>query len=49
MKEDPSQAVQWFRKGAELGSMTAREQLSNCYFWGHGVERDIALAMKLST
>ena len=42
-------AAHWFRKGAELGNITAREQLSNCYFWGHGVEPDIALAMKLST
>ena len=47
VEKDEAQAVQWFRKGAELGDEDARYWLGVCYYHGQGVEQDYAQAAQL--
>jgi TPR repeat protein len=37
-------AAKWWRKGAEAGRMESQWYLGVCYYYGRGVERDVAQA-----
>lgn len=39
-KKDDSVALEWFSRGAELGSSAAAYMMGECYFYGVGVEKD---------
>jgi TPR repeat protein len=38
-------AAKWWRKAAEAGDVTAQWCIGQCYYYGRGVERDVAKAM----
>ena len=44
VRRDYSQALIWYRKGAEQGNADAEFQLGGLYHFGHGVPQDEALA-----
>ena len=45
-KKDDSVALEWFSRGAELGSSTAAYMMGECYFYGVGTEKDPARALE---
>ena len=46
VRQDYTQAVQWFRKAAEQGDAKAQYNLGVAYDNGHGVRQDLALAQE---
>jgi TPR repeat protein len=43
---DPKAAAPWFLKAAEQGDAAGQYNLGCCYFWGFGVEKDEAMALR---
>jgi TPR repeat protein len=44
--DEYEEAVFWFRTAAEAGSAEAQRRLGLCYFFGHGVTRDLDTAIQ---
>ena len=47
--QDYKEAVKWYRKAAEAGTMNAQFNLGSCYYNGHGVPKDEKEAVKWYT
>ena len=43
---DLAEAAKWYRKAAEQGHSEAQYQLGECYYCGHGVDKDYNEAVK---
>ncbi len=41
-----AEALKWYRRGADLGDVSAQTHLADLYFYGHGVEKNYAEALK---
>lgn len=46
VRQDYTQAVQWYRKAAEQGDAEAQYNLGLMYYKGEGVRQDLALAQE---
>ena len=46
-EDDPAGAVEWYRKGAEKGSLDCKYCLGICFREGYGVKRDLKKAVAL--
>jgi identified by metaGeneAnnotator len=46
VRQDPVQAVQWFRKAAEQGKAEAQNNLGEMYYKGEGVRQDYKQAVQ---
>lgn len=49
LRKNPSEAVNWYRKGADQGIVKAQIVLGFAYFQGEGVEKDLLQAYKWFT
>ena len=47
--EDPEEGFEWTLKAAERGENGAQHSLAERYYWGYGVERDLANADQYSS
>ena len=45
VKQDSSQAFEWYRKAAQAGDLQAMEDVGNLFFLGKGIEKDPAQAV----
>ena len=45
VEKDNIQAAEWYRLAAEQGNVDAQGSLAVCYYYGQGVERDLAEAL----
>ena len=45
--KDRNRAVELAKEGAHLGCHHCQGVLAKCYFWGYGIQRDVALSLKL--